>query len=646
MKKMINYSVVVLAMAALAISCQKTPEEITANDDSVGETVTITCDFAQPDSKVAINDADGKTTWAVGDEIAIHGKYFDKSVTVTLAAGNITDAGKKATFTVTLPAKPYGVGSNDSEKESNPDGYYAVYPASALIDDDGENHLYYYSAFGNTNLPLMASYYKSEEKKFTFYNLCGIMSFTVDGDDYDGYEIEGLNEEVVGYNHYTVKITTAEQNFNYTSHTSGPLTKLSGVVVHDGTTPNLICFPNGVSFTEGFKLVLKKSGTPVKQLVYSSAITIARNKYRPMGNIKTHLEDYVVSVPPATNHYNTSAIAVGTATALDGTATANCYVVSAAGNYKFKAVKGNNTDEKLTTIASVGILWETLNTTDAINPNDIISAVDYEYKDGNTPYMVFSTPSTLKHGNAVIYAKDDHDDIIWSWHIWIPEVAVSYTDYTSFIGGEMMNMNLGALEEVPATGEATIKSLGLLYQWGRKDPFVGAATWASNPTVATVAGTAWTTSQTMVSISKAIKTPSVYYFNQNDSGNWCTTNSLTLWNDSGKTIYDPCPPGYKVPVNTGSVWTKSDTGWTFDTTNHVCEYSGVRLPLAGYIEAWGGNLYGTGGGKDHTYIWSATSKDGTNGNCVYIRTEKPAGSKYYGAYRGKANAASVRCITE
>ena len=650
MKKIFSYSLM-LSATALMLSCAKEQVENKELEENCGPTVTVTCKFAQSDTKMAINDANGKTSWVAGDRISIHGKYFNKSVTVELKAENIKDEGKTATFTVTLPEKPYGLGANDSEKESNPDGYYAVYPASAAIADDASNHGYWYCAFGETNQPLLASYYNSSDKEFTFFNLCGIISFVVDG-DYDGYEFEGMNGEIVGYDHYTVKIVTDAQNFNYTSHTSGPISTLTGSIVADGSTPNLICFPNGVSFSEGFKLVLKNSGTPVKQLVYSKAITIARNQYRPMGDITGRLAAYVA--PPATNHYNTSAIPVATATPLDGSATANCYVVSAAGSYKFKAVQGNDTSAKLTTIASVGILWETKNTTTATAVNEIISAVDYEYQESGTPYIVFSTPGSLKNGNAVLYAKDDHDDIIWSWHIWIPKVAVTNADYASFIGGNMMNMNLGALEEVPASGSATIESLGLLYQWGRKDPFVGSASWHKYPTKAAVSTSAWIKVESKVSVASTIKHPNVVYIDpeHDDNSDWNSTSTSTLWNNSGKTIYDPCPVGYKVPVNTGSMWTKSDTNWSLDLENHVWVYSnGVRFPLAGYIECYSGSLYGSGPDNEsvnnaHVYIWSASNHDSTRGECMYIRTSRSEGSRYYNAYRGKANGGSVRCVTE
>lgn len=638
MKKLYTYSLLAIAAAALSFSCVKSTVEAPVQEEPVGETVTVSCTFAQPDTKVAINDANGKTTWEVGDQILIHGKATSEDVTVTLAAGNISADGKIATFSVTLPATPYL-----DEDTTNPNGYYAAYPASAYMENSSGRG-YHYNTFSETNLPLLSASYDSANKQFTFHNLCGILSFKVTG-SFDSYIFKGNSGETVGYDKYAVKTIYGQSpNYNHSS-TASPKTSITGSVDGSGANPNLICLPNGATFSSGFKLILLNSGTPVKQLVYDGSATVDRNKYRPMGDITAKLEDYVPDTPPATNHYHNSSIAIGTATPLDATASANCYIVSAAGSYKFKAVQGNDTTEELTTIASVGILWETYNTSTDITVNTLISAVDYDYSSGNTPYIVFSTPGALNHGNAVIFAKDDHNDIIWSWHIWIPTDAVSSADYTSIIGGQMMNMNLGALEEVPGSGAPTFESIGLLYQWGRKDPFVGVSEWAKHPSTAKVAGTSWTASKVQVSIDRAIQNPTVYYYNGSDSGNWCSTASSTLWNNSGaKTKYDPCPPGYKVPVNTGSIWTQTDTGWTFDLTNHVCVFSDIRIPLSGYIESYGGTLFGSDE-EDHAYIWSASSYDDAKANCVYIRAYNDS-NKYYKSYRGKANAGNVRCVTE
>ena len=60
--------------------------------------------------------------------------------------------------------------------------------------------------------------------------------------------------------------------------------------------------------------------------------------------------------------------------------------------------------------------------------------------------------------------------ILWSWHIWYPEAEVA--GLNSKTGYEVMNMNLGAMHNTPGD----VGSYGLLYQWGRKDPFPAAPT--------------------------------------------------------------------------------------------------------------------------------------------------------------------------
>ncbi|MCD8298058.1 MAG: hypothetical protein LUC88_10850 [Prevotella sp.] len=100
---------------------------------------------------------------------------------------------------------------------------------------------------------------------------------------------------------------------------------------------------------------------------------------------------------------------------------------------------------------------------------------------------------TSKPGNALIAAYDDEDcegNILWSWHIWVPNEGVSpekgaveYYHYKwdstnginteEYIPGRLvMNLALGALSEYPATaGAVDYDTYGTLYQWGRKDPF-------------------------------------------------------------------------------------------------------------------------------------------------------------------------------
>ena len=62
---------------------------------------------------------------------------------------------------------------------------------------------------------------------------------------------------------------------------------------------------------------------------------------------------------------------------VDENGTANCYIVSGAGNYKFAAVKGNGS-EAVGTVATVEVLWETFGTSATPNKGDLIEEVSYD----------------------------------------------------------------------------------------------------------------------------------------------------------------------------------------------------------------------------------------------------------------------------
>ena len=83
--------------------------------------------------------------------------------------------------------------------------------------------------------------------------------------------------------------------------------------------------------------------------------------------------------------------------------------------------------------------------------------------------------SSSKSGNAVIAAySGEHQtgNILWSWHIWVtdynPDTGKTCTIInTAGASYTFMDRDLGATTSTP--GLST--TLGLLYQWGRKDPF-------------------------------------------------------------------------------------------------------------------------------------------------------------------------------
>lgn len=217
-----------------------------------------------------------------------------------------------------------------------------------------------------------------------------------------------------------------------------------------------------------------------------------------------------------------------------GGETANCYIINKAGQYKFPIIKGNGSKgliisgdtAELPNATGAKVVWQ---------ENDMITAVGI-----NKGYVVFETGNTWKKGNAVLAVTDDTGTILWSWHIWSTDYVLGSGDITVYNHSKsrsykMMSHTLGE-----------VGSTALFYQFGRKDPFP-----KSGIEVVSSRGT----------LANSIKNPDVFY--ANSGGDWCSESRKDWW-DSGyksynysstlasvisgnKTIYDPCPVGYRVP---------------------------------------------------------------------------------------------------
>ena len=243
--------------------------------------------------------------------------------------------------------------------------------------------------------------------------------------------------------------------------------------------------------------------------------------------------------------------------------TANCYLIQQAGDYKFKAVIGN-TDGTVGNVKNVEVLWESFGTKEMPNAGDLIASVSY--KNG---YIRFSTPENFRDGNAVIAAKNSKGTILWSWHVWCAEEGwqeqVYYND-----AGTMMDRNLGATSATP--GE--VGALGLMYQWGRKDPFMGAS--SINESILAVSTGTWNVTSEEVSPTKAEENPMTFYTNNGSS----PVLPNISWS-SAKTAHDPCPAGWRVPDGgENGVWAKAfgsseSATISYDSVNCGMNFTGL-----------------------------------------------------------------------
>lgn len=333
------------------------------------------------------------------------------------------------------------------------------------------------------------------------------------------------------------------------------------------------------------------------------------------------------------------------ATDLSASGTANCYIVSSSGDYKFKTVQGN-TLTSVGSVASAEVLWETFGTNVTPNVGDLVNTVSYS--DGNITFKATGT-----EGNAVIAAKDASGNILWSWHIWCTDEPEDQVYKNG--AGTMMDRNLGATSATPGD----VGALGLLYQWGRKDPFLSGSSILSNvdPAKSTIIWPSAVSSDSSTgTISFATAYPTTFIEGNTSNHDWFYTGSNntddTRWS-SNKGTYDPCPPGYRVPDGgSNGVWSMavgsslSYENFSWDNTNKGYDFaiyftSSIQCwyPASGSINYVNGELRIMAG--TYGVYWSCTPISYAARDLQFFCNDD-----VYTSNSGRAVSHSVRCIKE
>lgn len=343
----------------------------------------------------------------------------------------------------------------------------------------------------------------------------------------------------------------------------------------------------------------------------------------------------------------------------------------------------------------------------------------------------------MQQANAVLAVRDASNRIMWSWHIWVTERPV-YTKHTlqDFFDDsntyELMKCNLGWVDGKKVyynqrdltfrftqagsgkTDELIVRQEGetfdykdvgsTYYQWGRKDPLVALKNWGSyhykeyrlhetgDPDYVYRYETGSTT------IGNAIQHPNVFYtrtLGTTDGADWNGDHTTTLWNadanggtlkstTSVKTIYDPSPRGFKVPMPRAfAVWVNGNTGDGSTSSNkgelngYVYDEDGEHNKYRVYPQADGGGteiipLTATGQRADveglpvyeeegditseigglwslyGVYYWTCVPKNTTSAYTLVIRKDHPWGAEVYsyGFVGTKTMARPVRPIAD
>ena len=292
--------------------------------------------------------------------------------------------------------------------------------------------------------------------------------------------------------------------------------------------------------------------------------------------------------------------------------TANCYLLNNSGLYKFKAYEGNTNNlvgsqpyiHPEGNPSSAVVVWESRGVEET-QVGDVLTAIKYLDE-----YIYFRTPENFTEGNALIAIKNEEGNILWSWHIWITEKPKECVSNYKTSGAEdaifLMDRNLGATSS--DIGDAG--ALGLLYQWGRKDPFLG----EQNSSIKWPSSVKKT--ETTSTIRYVITHPTTYVNTYGMANTpWSNDSNNAVWKPE-KTTYDPCPYGWRVPDTDNLYpdcesceWDSKNKGRLF-TGNYGSGFT-IWYPLTGYREVSGGS-YSSG---YYGRYWSSEKKDNSQAYC-------------------------------
>ncbi len=152
-----------------------------------------------------------------------------------------------------------------------------------------------------------------------------------------------------------------------------------------------------------------------------------------------------------------------------------------------------------------------------------------------------------------------------------------------------------------------------------------------------------------MSVEDAVKNPTVYVYKS--KADWAAegTDTASLWGETTKTVYDPCPAGYMLPQRNKSCAFWSGTKWTGNTdpfalyeANGSFSVGALVFPIAGYIDDGGEGQKKAG---TRTIVWSGRWDSGTvNGYGFYGYTDDGVAFRNQGNVR--ARGGSVRCVAE
>ncbi|MBR4849950.1 MAG: hypothetical protein IKV09_03370 [Alistipes sp.] len=360
---------------------------------------------------------------------------------------------------------------------------------------------------------------------------------------------------------------------------------------------------------------------------------------------------------------------------LDEAGRANCYVINEGHRcYSFDAL--HRPDGESIATERVELLWE--------SESYVVQNVDFV--DGKVEFYIESEEegnTRVVDSNAVLAAYNSADKMVWSWHLWIVNDNPLTASANPQSGVTFMDRSLGAHKGNNSASQeqkAIHSAYGLYYQWGRKDPFArpyaydasgadeeviygssGGYIYATTKAVSSSVGTVeYVTANPMVYITNAACVEE----GGDGIGDWMYSANDKLWNDEVKSLYDPCPYGWRVPRaselatlsfasdNTPDLDTaRKQYGWYLENASERYFFSGN-----GYRRYTDGKIQNVNYSDAYPYTpepwegyyWSSTANNDGSAVSLYFDLITTRSLSHYAANKNsrRANGMQVRCIKE
>ena len=628
-----KYSIIFLAVLSAVVSCVQVDEAALGEQQEQREMITMSVSATLEkgaDTKTALegslSDAVMHTLWEPSDKIGLVA-VRPAMGTAEQVVGFVTDITENAEV-----ADFEGTIAFASE-------YHAFYPYSSTLKDScgvfifnlPQEQKYVANSFDPVAAPMVAKAPYGES--LDFKHLCGFLAIQIKGEEtvksitFIGKDQSGAMMPVSGKfeaNMYYGDEPSIVSKSNLRSVTMTCATPVA--LSPDTATPFYFVLPPATY--SSFFVMIQTADGKVMLREGTNPLTVSRSHMKPTAALKYAESIYID---------------------LSEVGWSNCYIVPQAGLYSFDAtVIGNgeyglvpevsfHTDNVNIDPKTVELLWE--------DRESMISGL--ELKDGEVRFF-----STGVEGNALVAVKDASGKILWSWHIWVTDQPQDQVYSSNFGTFTMLDRNNGAIRADRGEGEEWHEAQGVQYQWGRKDPF----THFKDPRGTVNDRNLFSTNQSKVQISESIEYPTV--FEGAGYSEWESTGNNSLWSSGQKTIYDPCPVGYRMP--TMEVW----RGFTTDGEDKYGS-SDEYMNYGGYDNGWyfyydGGNityypatnLIHDGGGYERwenyaCRMWTATYNSQSHARKFYFHYNSDSDSHIsFSENDHKTYGYAVRCMKD